>query len=336
VRYQKVLTLLTVLSAVSGLWAQEIKESLRLRAETVVKSVTFSPDGHTLAWGLLGGPIQLSDPTNGKLTAQYQTNAAFWGSCLAFAPDGKTLYSAGGGSDVSVFDVPSSKERPHFLFGSTILALAVAPNGRIVAAAADDLVMLFDAKTGERRGLYHEPTGAIHALAFFPDGKKLVWGSERGTVTVADTATGKERSSFKADEACVEALAISPDAKTLAVACDKTITLWQGNPRTRHATLKGHDGHIMSIAFSPDGNRLASAGFHDGSVRIWDVETAHQALLLLQCSSPKGHGEVTSVAFSPDGTKLATAGSELTADDPLDGSVKIWTLPARSSAKKAK
>ena len=65
-----------------------------------------------------------------------------------------------------------------------------------------------------------------------------------------------------------------------------------------------------SVAFSPDGQRLASAS-RDQTVKIWDSATGKELFAL------KGHaGWVTSVAFSPDGQRLASASDDQT--------VKIW------------
>lgn len=75
-------------------------------------------------------------------------------------------------------------------------------------------------------------------------------------------------------------------------------------------TLEGHSGPVCSVAWSPDGTRLASASF-DTTVKVWDPATG-------QCiSTLQGHNEpVTSVAWSHEGTRLASA-----ADDKT---VKIW------------
>ena len=75
-------------------------------------------------------------------------------------------------------------------------------------------------------------------------------------------------------------------------------------------TLKGHTAGVTSVAFNPDGKRLASAS-GDQTVKVWDATNGQETLTL------KGHtNQVRHVAFSPDGKRLASAS--------YDWMVKVW------------
>jgi len=81
-------------------------------------------------------------------------------------------------------------------------------------------------------------------------------------------------------------------------------------------TMKGHDGHIYDIEWSPSGQHFASAGGDDGAARIWDAQTGTEILAF------RGHeGDTSEVAFSPDGKLLATVGGS-------DKLVMVYEIPS--------
>jgi eukaryotic-like serine/threonine-protein kinase len=85
---------------------------------------------------------------------------------------------------------------------------------------------------------------------------------------------------------------------------------WTRQFQRGHVTFKGHTGNVVSVTFSPDGKRLASAS-HDNTVKVWDAQTGKVIFTL------EGHvGQVYCVSFSPDGESLASASA--------DGTVKVW------------
>ncbi len=81
-------------------------------------------------------------------------------------------------------------------------------------------------------------------------------------------------------------------------------------------TLKGHTDSVLSVAWNPDGTRLATASM-DKTAKVWDVVSGQELLTL------KGHTNIVdSVAWSPDGKRLATAS--------WDGTAKIWDASQRT------
>ena len=90
-------------------------------------------------------------------------------------------------------------------------------------------------------------------------------------------------------------------------------------PDAERLRLVGHEGEVMSAAFSPDGTRIVTASL-DNTIRIWDAATGSELRVLT------GHkAGVMSAAFSPDGTRIVTAS--------LDNTARIWDAATRSELR---
>jgi RNA polymerase sigma factor (sigma-70 family) len=276
-----------------------------------VASVTFSPDGKTLASGSLEGTVKLWDMATGKERAAVKGYPA-----VAFSPDGKILATGSRDNTVKLWDSTTGKERASLQGHSYyVLDVAFSPDGKLLASGSGDkTVRLWDVATGKEQVALHHAQGVI-ALAVSPDGKTLASVGLEGMVNLWNVVTGKQLASCQGHTGRVVCVAFSPDGKSVASGSeDTTVKLWNVATGEERTTLYGHAEVVRSVAFSPDGKTLVSSG-DDQSVKLWELATGRQRVHL--------HGQTRSVfgvAFSPDGKTLATARDDQT--------VKLWDIPA--------
>src|SRR5205085_528244 len=94
---------------------------------------------------------------------------------------------------------------------------------------------------------------------------------------------------------------------------DNTVKVWDAETGQELRTLKGHSGGVRSVAFSPDGKRLASYSFAIGplapvpaeaQLKVWDAVTGKE----LWGHTGKGNYSAVAMVFSPNGKRLVIAG----------------------------
>jgi WD40 repeat protein/tRNA A-37 threonylcarbamoyl transferase component Bud32 len=151
-------------------------------------------------------------------------------------------------------------------------------------------------------------TGPILAVAYSPDGQRIVTGSADHTAKVWDAARGKELLTLRGHTEPVKSVAFSPDGqRILTGSWDNTAMLWDATNGTRLRILKGHEAAIFSVAFSSNGQRIVT-GSQDKTAKVWDAVTGTNLL------SFYGHSNgVWAVAFSPDGQRIVSGGWDQTA-----------------------
>lgn len=276
----------------------------------------------------LRGTLTLRDTANGKDVWSIEPHGD-WNrdvpfvpaiGALVFSPDGKRLATAGG----------VTKVRGHL------------PKG---------MVKIWDVETGKELRQLDELSARADAVAFSADGTYLAAGTLGasgeapipGEVLVWDITTGQRLHAFKTrpdveqggNPGSVITLAFNPRGTRLAAGVsDGTVRLWELPSGKELFEMRGHQGgtggsevdkftgmilrrgSVRSVAFSPDGTRLASAGY-DRVMRVWDTETGEQAKTYRFDSA-----RINAVAFTPDGQRIAAGGS----NNAKSGEAIIWKM----------
>jgi RNA polymerase sigma factor (sigma-70 family) len=204
---------------------------------------------------------------------------------LAFMPDGKTVVSTGESSSIQFWDPATGSLRREIKTDiSSITGFALSPDGKCIAvggylpqvenAPTRGAVGIWEVSSGKQVRTMERDAGDVDGccLVFSPDNKFLVsLGARSGKLRVEEVATGEEilLQQFPGDVSC--ALALSHDGSTLAVSVPANVRrlyLWKWQSGEEPEELKVTDRVGDSLAFSPDGKRLAESGDMRPTIRI--------------------------------------------------------------------
>ncbi len=335
-----------------------------------VGSLKFSPDGRIALSGSADHTLRLWDLASGKEIRIFTGHSKEIHS-VAFSPDGHAALSGSEDGTIKIWDLASGKEiRTFTVHSASIESISLSPDGRTVLSGGADLnksrfhtgsrisdktLKLWDVRSGKEIKTLGGHDGMVFSVAFSPDGRTALSGSDDNTLKLWDVASGKEIRTFAGHSNIVRSVAFSPDGRTaLSGSEDNTLKLWDVASGKVIHTFTGHSEWVLSVVFSPDG-RMALSGSLDTTLKLWDVVSVKEArtfagqtnsflsvaispdgrtalagcedktLMLFELASGRetrtfaGHSNIVrSVAFSPDG-RTALSGSD-------DNTLKLWDV----------
>ena len=225
-----------------------------------VQSVSFSPEGTTIASGAADNTIRLWDAQTGA-PKRTLTGHTSWVDSVSFSPDGTTIVSGSSDNTIRLWDAQTGLPK-HTLTGTGgVQIVSFSPDGTTIASGSrEDTVRLWDAQTGAPKRTLTGHTGWVDSVSFSPDGTTIASGSRDKTIRLWDVQTGAPKHTLTGHKGWIISLSFSPDGTTIASgSLDKTIRLWDAQTGAPKHTLTGHTSMVVSVLFSPDGTTLASA-----------------------------------------------------------------------------
>ncbi len=243
---------------------------------------------------------------------------------VAASADGKLMATESNDQSVRLWDASSGTLRRVFEtgewknFAPRARALALSPDGLVVASSAYQSVRRWDTRTGAVLPPLVRPDGDVYALAFSPDGSLVAGGGEDKLVRIWDARSTKIVRTLAGHTGPVFGISFSKDGKTLETSAQRAdahgseAKVWDvatGKLKQSFDTLTGEP---FAVALSPDAETLASGG-DDNTLRLWNVRDGSLA------STCTGSTEaISTVAFSPEGSSVAAGGT--------DRLIRLWSV----------
>ena len=288
----------------------------------VITCLTFHPNGKSLAIAGADGTVKWWNIDTRREQGTLPGHAG-GAQALAFSPDGLSLAVGCGRGDVKVWALEGGAVRlVRPLPGKAkVTALVFSPDGKALVRSDSTGLSLWDVGSGSRRASCQPPEGGAVVLAFARDGKTIA----SGHATATYLWEGPSLQSLGRFPGQGLALAFTPDGRSLAVGRrDHTVQLIDVAGRQALAVLPGYTRPVACLAFSPDGQTLASASSHlndavwwadGGEVVLWSTGGEDRARSTLHA-----HAALSSLACTSDGKLLASA---------QGNTLKVWDLTTR-------
>ena len=260
-----------------------------------------------------------------------------WIKSLAFSPDGKTLASCDQHGIIHLWDLDTAITRATFKTPDAFYALSFAPNGKLLASGGyDGSIRLWNA-TAKQQGLrgkigQYLPTltlkghkDDISTLAFSPDGKMLLSGSDDGTIRAWDTITGRQQFICPGHTSEISELAASEERNALISVHSWKSQLLHWNISVGHHLSGYYFKNKRPQAISPDAKMLTLKDWTATDTLLWDISKKRIRATLKEHEVPLS--KMLNFVFSLDGKRLASA----TVHQGI-GLIHVWNIPNQSQS----
>jgi WD40 repeat protein len=300
----------------------------------IIRSLVFSADSSMLAAGG-NNEIQLwlragSDDVGRHLWGEMGDPRKALGdavSSLAFAPDGRSMLSAGAGGSVGMWDV-KGKQRLTPLLGDSALAAAITADGGKAVTSGDGELELWSLDSRKPLGSV-KLSGRGWAVSIDDAGGIAAVAVDDTDVELWRLGGAPQRlQRIRSPSAKVRAIDMSPDGRRLAIGrADGVVELWNVVSGDKERSLNASQDNSVSnasaeaVTFNPDGVVLAVGPKGVDHLTLWNVETGATVTTLKFFDGDPFLAFAFQISFSADGRRLAAM---------VNGGIAVWELADRS------
>lgn len=280
-------------------------------------AIYYSPDKSELYTVKTSGRISVYSADTGQFQTDMQGQRDFNG-IMAYHADSGLLALGGADGQVRVWDVAARQSLVTLeAHGQPITALAFSDDGaRLATAGNEGVVSIWDWRA---RTLITRFQAAASRLVFSPDGAQIAVALER-QIGLWNTADG--RASGTLNTLPGAALFYSPDGQYVLTAnASAPMSIWDAQTAALVNTLPGVTGEVLTAAFSPNSDLLATAVL-GGLVSLWDMSTI-RGQQLQRADLPVNTRQVLYADWSPDGFLLTLF--------EASGPVQVWGVPGAAA-----
>ncbi|MBV9211667.1 MAG: caspase family protein [Acidobacteria bacterium] len=299
--------------------AQQQELYVQSNHSDVVRAVAVSPNGQLAASGSRDGTVRLWDVQKGTVVRTLGGHSGIVHSLLFFSD--RVLLS-GSTREIKSWDVLTGKLLRDIPSNRTVTSLALSADGKLLAFAAIDRVIVLDLaerKSKELRVVEGEHVAEPYRVAFRPTttGDPMLAATFDNTVVLWNARTGEKLDTLEHfATAEMKSVAFSPDGKLLATGGTDFWYLWDVEKRERLFRGKSVP---YGLAFSPDGKTIATSNM-EMNIEVWNVSDGKEALHI-----DVKNNIIEGIVFSPDGKLLIGGGYQVSkGTSGLDASFRIW------------
>lgn len=274
----------------------------------VVTTAALSPAGEYVAVSGDKGVDVFDSPHQRQLSHAAGASVVF---STVISPDGKWLITGQMDGKVAIFELPGGRPYRQWQADAQVTNLAITPDGEYLAARSSSSTVNIWSLRDARKTVRLPHGGIVQSIAFTPDGRQLCAGTRNNLVYVWNWSSGKLLRQMKA-EGPVYGIACGASGEVVACAGNREVQVWGRTPV--QTGILQHQFSVRMVAFSPDGQYLATAG--GNRAEVWKTRGWTRIARLEHQSN------IEAIVFHPRRPLLATASDDRTA--------RIWDIPSGS------